>query len=81
MPYRSAFTCQNLKIDKCTWNCLFSSNRNQVIPANLQRYVSTNHSPLQCKTLPAHFDNNMMIYRLLNVIESKMNGGCAFRRA
>ena len=40
----------------------------QVIPGNLQKYVSTNRSPLQCKTLPAHFSNNMMVYCLLNVI-------------
>ena len=40
----------------------------QVIPGNLQRYVSTNRSLPQCKTLPAHFSNNMMAYCLLNVI-------------
>ena len=40
----------------------------QVIPGNLQKYVSTNHSLLQYKTLPAHFSNNMMVYCLLNVI-------------
>ena len=40
----------------------------QVIPGNLQKYVSTNRSLLQCKTLPAHFSNNMMVYCLLNVI-------------
>ena len=39
----------------------------QVIPGNLQKYVSTNRSLLQCKTLPAHFGNNMMVYCLLNV--------------
>ena len=33
----------------------------QMIPGNLQKYVSTNRSLLQCKTLPAHFSNNMMI--------------------
>ena len=33
----------------------------QVIPGNLQTYVSTNRSLLQCKTLPAHFSNNMMV--------------------
>ena len=33
----------------------------QVIPGNLQKYVSTNCSLLQCKTLPAHFSNNMMV--------------------
>ena len=32
----------------------------------------------KCKTLPAHFSNNMMVYSLF---KSKMNGGCAFRRA
>ena len=41
---------------------------NQVIPGNLQRYVSTNRSLPQCKTLPAHFSNNMMAYCLLNAI-------------
>ena len=39
----------------------------QVIPGNLQKYVSTNRGLLQCKTLPAHFSNNMMVYCLLNV--------------
>ena len=33
----------------------------QVIPGNLQKYVSTNRSLLQCKTLPTHFSNNMMV--------------------
>ena len=41
---------------------------NQVIPGNLQMYVSTNRSPLQYKTLPAHFSNNLMVYCSLNVI-------------
>ena len=41
---------------------------NQVIPENLQKYVSTSRSLLQCKTLPAHFSDNMMVYCLLNVI-------------
>ena len=41
---------------------------NQLIPGNLQMYVSTNRSPLQCKTLPAHFSNNLMVYCSLNVI-------------
>ena len=40
----------------------------QVIPGNLQKSVSANHSQLQCKTLPAHFSNNIMVYCLLNVI-------------
>ena len=40
----------------------------QVIPGNLQKYVSTIRSLVQCKTLPAHFSNNMMVYCLLNVI-------------
>ena len=40
----------------------------QVIPGNLQKYVSTNRNLPQCKTLPAHFSNNMMAYCLLNVI-------------
>ena len=40
----------------------------QVIPGNLQKYVSTNRSLLQCKTLPAHFSDNIMVYCLLNVI-------------
>ena len=43
-------------------------NEHQVIPGNLQKFVSTNRSLLQCKTLPAHFSNNMMVYCLLNVI-------------
>ena len=34
---------------------------------NVQKYVSTNRSPLQCKTLSAHFSNNMMVYCLLNL--------------
>ena len=34
----------------------------QVIPGNLQKYVSTNRSLLQCKTLPAHFTDNVMVY-------------------
>ena len=40
----------------------------QVIPGNLQKYVSTNRNLLQCKTLPAHFSNNMMVHCLLNFI-------------
>ena len=40
----------------------------QVIPGNLQKSVSANRSQLQCKTLPAHFSNNMIVYCLLNVI-------------
>ena len=56
--------------------CLFSFRKNprletgavQVIPGNLQKYVSTNRTLLQCETLPAHFSNNMMVYCLLNVI-------------
>ena len=43
----------------------------QVIPENLQKYVSTNRSLLQCKTLPAHFSNNMTVYCLLNVIQKQ----------
>ena len=43
-------------------------NKNQVIPGNLQKYASTNRNALQCKTLPAHFGNNMMVYCLLNLI-------------
>ena len=39
--------------------------RIQVIPGNLQKYVSTNRSLLQCKTLPAHSSNNMFIKRYL----------------
>ena len=39
----------------------------QVIPGNLQKYVSTSGGPLQCKTLPAHFSNNMMVYCSLKV--------------
>ena len=46
----------------------FHESTIQVIPGNLQTYVCTNRSLLQCKTLPAHFGNNMMIYCLLNVI-------------
>ena len=39
----------------------------QVIPGNLQQYVSTNRSLLQYKTLPAYFSYIMMVYCLLNV--------------
>ena len=49
-------------------NFVFCFVNNQAIPGNLQKYVSTNRSLLQCKTLPAHFSNNMMVYCLLNVI-------------
>ena len=31
-----------------------------VIPGNPPKYVSTNRSLLRCKTLPAHFSNNML---------------------
>ena len=47
---------------------LLSFDTIQVIPGNLQKYVSTNRSLLECKTLLAHFSNNMMVYCLLNVI-------------
>ena len=33
----------------------------QVIPGILQKYVSTNRSLLQYKTLPAHFSNTKLI--------------------
>ena len=49
-----------------------------MIPGNLQKYVSTNRSLFQSETLPGNFSNNMMVYCLF---KSKMNGGCAFRRA
>ena len=42
-----------------TWN--FGIVIFQVIPGNLQKYVSTNRSLLQCKTSPAHFSNMMMV--------------------
>ena len=42
-----------------------------MISGNLQKYVSTNRSPLQYKTLPAHSSNNMMVYCLLNVIQKQ----------
>ena len=35
---------------------------NQVISGNLHKYASANRSLLQCKTLPAHFSNNVMVY-------------------
>ena len=65
-----------LQLTKYFWSGKIPETRNhtfvhsifQVIPGNLQKYVSTNHSPFQCKTLPAHFSNNMMVYCLLNVI-------------
>ena len=34
---------------------LTTRGTSQVIPGNLQKYFSTNRSPLQCKTSPAHF--------------------------
>ena len=34
----------------------------QVIPGNLQNYVSIKRSLLQSKTLPAHFSNDRMVY-------------------
>ena len=40
----------------------------QVIPGNLQKYISTNRSLLQCKILQVHFSNNMMVHCLLNAI-------------
>ena len=42
-----------------------------MIPGNLQRYVSTNCGLLQCIALPAHFNNNMIVYCLLNVIKKQ----------
>ena len=39
----------------------------QVIPGNLKKYISTSRSLLQCKTLWAHFSNNMMAYCLLTL--------------
>ena len=54
--------------DKCLSRNSLPNNAYQVIPGNLQKYVSTNRSPLQCKTLLVHFSNNMMLYCLLNVI-------------
>ena len=48
--------------------CISNEGTYQVIPGNLQKYVSTNHSLLQCKTLPAYFNNNIMVYCLLNII-------------
>ena len=58
-----------INIDQLLQNLEFQRMpANQVIPGNLQKYVSTNHSILWCKTLPAHFSNNMMVYCLLNVI-------------
>ena len=35
---------------------------NQLIPGNVQKYVSTIRSLLQCKTLPAYLNNNTMVY-------------------
>ena len=52
----------------CSIMLLWISNSYQVIPGDLQKYVSTNRSLLQCKTLLAHFSNNIMVYCLLNVI-------------
>ena len=53
---------------------------NQVIPGNPQKYVSTNCSLLQCKTsLPISVIIWFIVYETL--FKSKMNGGCAFRRA
>ena len=48
--------------------CTIKTFRERVIPGNLQKYDSTNRSLLQCKTLPAHFSNDMMVYCQLNVI-------------
>ena len=45
-----------------------------MIPGNLQKYVSTSRSPLRCKTLPAHFSNNMLVNCLLNLFKSTVSG-------
>ena len=50
---------------------------NQVIPENLQKYVSGNHSLPRCKVLPVHFSNNILIDCLLTCV----SGGCTFKRA
>ena len=46
-------------------NYTLLQNKSQVIPGNLQKYISTNRSLRECKTLPAHFSNNMTVYCLL----------------
>ena len=48
-----------LSLSKNYFNNL-SHFASQVIPGNLQKYVSTNRSLLQCETLPAHFSNNII---------------------
>ena len=60
----------NLVVPRLSYTTVSSEGPStvQVIPGNLQKYVSTNRSLLQCKTLPAHFSNNMMVYCLLHVI-------------
>ena len=35
----------------------------EVIPGNLQKYISTNRNLLHCKPLPAHFSNNAVVCR------------------
>ena len=52
-----------------------------MIPGNLRKDVSTNRSLPQCKTLPAHFNDNVMVYCLLNVIKKQDEWRCDFRRA
>ena len=55
---------------------LFSPASFQVIPGNLQKYVSTTHCPLGCKTLPVQCCN-----KLQTLLKSTINGCAAFTKA
>ena len=68
--YRESLLSEDFKLQYCFWNRRYRKKveQNEVIPGNLQKYASTSRSLLQCKTLPAHFSNNMMVYCLLNSI-------------
>ena len=59
--------CELLTVVHCPSKDLTVSGRIlsikfQVIPGNLQKYLSTNRSLLQCKSLPAHFSNNKSFF-------------------
>ena len=68
---------EHIRKDVCRFNSNLASTTNtqiessHVIRGNLQKYVSTNRSLLQCKTLPAYFSNNIMVYCSLNIIKKQ----------
>ena len=50
----------------------------QVIPGNLQSYVSTNHGPSCFKTLLAHLSVNCWLIACSSLFERRISGRCAF---